>query len=153
MALIFCTECGQQISDKAAACPRCGSPGSTSSNPIRDSVIQLEKALFDEVQKFSARIRELASFARRPSPPSAPPSPDIPDQIRKLAKLKDDGIISSGRIPACRFRDRYHALRDAVRLLRAGGRHRCGSARNRYPHRHLCSVGAIQGAFAFSRSS
>jgi hypothetical protein len=63
-------------------------------------VIQLEKALFDEVQNFSARIRELASFARRPSPPSTPPSPDIPDQIRKLAKLKDDGIISSEEFEA-----------------------------------------------------
>jgi Short C-terminal domain/zinc-ribbon domain len=100
MALISCTECGQQISDKAAACPRCGSPASTSSNPIRDSVIQLEKALFDEVQKFSAGIRELVSSARRPSPPSAPPSADIPDQIRKLAKLKDNGIISSEEFEA-----------------------------------------------------
>jgi hypothetical protein len=63
-------------------------------------VIQLEKALFDEVQKFSARIRELVSSARRPSPPSAPPSADIPDQIRKLAKLKDDGIISSEEFEA-----------------------------------------------------
>jgi Short C-terminal domain/zinc-ribbon domain len=100
MALISCTECGQQISDKAAACPRCGSPASTSSNPIRDSVIELEKALFDGIQKFSAQIRELASSARRPSPPSAPPSLDIPDQIRKLAKLKDDGIISSEEFEA-----------------------------------------------------
>ena len=78
----------------------CGSPGSTSSNPIWDSVIQLEKALFDEVQKFSERIRELASSARRPSPPSAAPSPDIPDQIRKLAKLREDGIISSEEFEA-----------------------------------------------------
>jgi Short C-terminal domain len=100
MALISCTECGQQISEKAAACPRCGSPASTSSNPIWDSVIQLEKALFDGVQKFSEQIRELASSARRPSSPSAPPSPDIPDQIRKLAKLKDDGIISSEEFEA-----------------------------------------------------
>jgi hypothetical protein len=96
MALISCTECGQQISDKAAACPRCGSPASTSSNPIWDSVIQLEKALFDEVEKFSARIGAFASSARRPSQPSA----DIPDQIRKLAKLKDDGIISSEEFEA-----------------------------------------------------
>src|SRR4029450_10932857 len=100
MALISCTECGQQISDKAAACPRCGSPASTSLNPIWDSVIQLEKALFDEVEKFSARIGAFASSARRPSPPSAPPSPDIPEQIRKLAKLKDDGIISSEEFEA-----------------------------------------------------
>src|SRR5215468_7202651 len=100
MALISCTECGQQISDKAPACPRCGSPSSTSSNPIRDSVIQLEKALFDEVQKFSARIGALASSVTKPSPPSAPPAPDIPDQIRKLAKLKNDGIISSEEFEA-----------------------------------------------------
>jgi hypothetical protein len=100
MALISCTEGGQQISDKAAACPRCGSPASTSSNPIWDSVIQLEKALFDEVEKFSARIGAFASSARRPSQPSAPPSADIPDQIRKLAKLKDDGIISSEEFEA-----------------------------------------------------
>ena len=26
MALIYCTECGKQISDKAAACPNCGNP-------------------------------------------------------------------------------------------------------------------------------
>lgn len=26
MALIFCSECGAQISDKATACPRCGAP-------------------------------------------------------------------------------------------------------------------------------
>jgi hypothetical protein len=63
-------------------------------------VIQLEKALFDEVQKLSARIREVASSARIPRPSSAPPSPDIPDQIRKLAKLKDEGIISSQEFEA-----------------------------------------------------
>lgn len=28
MALIACTECNQQISDKAAACPHCGAPTS-----------------------------------------------------------------------------------------------------------------------------
>ena len=94
-------ECGEQISDKAAVCPRCGSPASTSSNPIWDSVIQLEKALFDEFQKFSARIGAFASSARRTSHPSAPPSADIPDQIRQLlAKLKDDGIISSEEFEA-----------------------------------------------------
>src|SRR5262245_9311711 len=101
MALISCTECGQQISDKAAVCFRCGSPASTSSNSLGDAVIQLEKALFDEVQKLSARIGAFASSAtRRPSPLPAQSSPDIPDQIRKLAKLKDDGIISSEEFEA-----------------------------------------------------
>lgn len=26
MALISCTECGNQVSDKARSCPRCGAP-------------------------------------------------------------------------------------------------------------------------------
>jgi len=29
MALIACTECNSQISDKAAACPKCGAPTSS----------------------------------------------------------------------------------------------------------------------------
>jgi hypothetical protein len=31
MALIKCSECGKDVSDKAAACPNCGAPLSTSS--------------------------------------------------------------------------------------------------------------------------
>lgn len=30
MALIFCSECGHQVSDKASACPNCGAPISVS---------------------------------------------------------------------------------------------------------------------------
>jgi len=26
MALIYCSECGNQVSDKAASCPKCGAP-------------------------------------------------------------------------------------------------------------------------------
>ena len=29
MALISCSECGNQVSDKAAACPKCGNPIAT----------------------------------------------------------------------------------------------------------------------------
>lgn len=31
MALIACTECGHQVSDRAAACPHCGAPVATPS--------------------------------------------------------------------------------------------------------------------------
>lgn len=30
MALIYCTECGNQVSDKAPACPKCGAPAEKS---------------------------------------------------------------------------------------------------------------------------
>jgi len=37
MALISCTECGKEVSDKASSCPNCGAPissnGSVSLNP------------------------------------------------------------------------------------------------------------------------
>lgn len=37
MALIHCSECGKQVSDKASACPACGNPMGT---PIRETVQQ-----------------------------------------------------------------------------------------------------------------
>ena len=33
MALINCTECGKEISDKAATCPNCGAPVTVQSSP------------------------------------------------------------------------------------------------------------------------
>lgn len=35
MALIFCSECGKQYSDKAMACPNCGNPTHTIPTPIQ----------------------------------------------------------------------------------------------------------------------
>ncbi|MDE2060059.1 MAG: SHOCT domain-containing protein [candidate division NC10 bacterium] len=57
----------------------------------KDSVVQFEKKYFEEVQKLATRIRELAAQARRPK--SSQPA-DIPGQIKKLAELRDAGILS-----------------------------------------------------------
>ncbi len=39
MALINCSECGKDVSDKAAACPNCGAPlGSAHTGQRRDNV-------------------------------------------------------------------------------------------------------------------
>jgi len=35
MALITCTECGNQISDRATACPKCGAPAEAASQPTK----------------------------------------------------------------------------------------------------------------------
>ena len=99
MALISCTECGQQISDKAAVCPRCGSPASTSSNPIRDSVIQVKKHCLMRFKNF------LHEFVRLHHPRGDRASLLLRLQqifLTKLAnsKLKDEGIISSEEFEA-----------------------------------------------------
>jgi hypothetical protein len=57
----------------------------------KDSVIQFEKKYFEEVQKLASRIRDLASQARQPK---SAPQEDIPGQIKKLAELRDAGILS-----------------------------------------------------------
>lgn len=36
MAMIFCTECGKKISDKAIRCPHCGCPRKTLGKSIND---------------------------------------------------------------------------------------------------------------------
>ena len=59
----------------------------------KDSVVQFEKKYFDEVQRLAGRIRDLATSARRPTSASQRHE-DIPDKIRKLAELRDAGILS-----------------------------------------------------------
>ncbi|PCQ44939.1 zinc-ribbon domain-containing protein [Citrobacter freundii] len=36
MALIKCKECGEQVSDKAASCPKCGAPIAKKTKAHRD---------------------------------------------------------------------------------------------------------------------
>lgn len=40
MSLIKCTECGKEISDKAATCPNCGCPMVSSNVPMQESIQQ-----------------------------------------------------------------------------------------------------------------
>ncbi len=61
------------------------------SGASKDSVVQFEKEHFDEVQKLAAQIRTLAQQSRQPK---AVESPDIPEQIRKLASLRDSGVLT-----------------------------------------------------------
>lgn len=45
MALINCSECQKQISDKAESCPHCGCPVSFSVNTLNDNDLVIQKAL------------------------------------------------------------------------------------------------------------
>lgn len=40
MALINCSECGKEISDKASACPNCGNPISAQTTPDQETVVR-----------------------------------------------------------------------------------------------------------------
>ena len=58
----------------------------------KDSVIQFEKKFFDQVDQLAAKIRDLAMSSRSGQPQAV--TADIPDQIKKLAALRDDGILT-----------------------------------------------------------
>ena len=47
MALINCTECGKQISDKALACPNCGAPQSSKPDTAAPAVDRNKATLFE----------------------------------------------------------------------------------------------------------
>jgi len=34
MALVYCSQCGQQIADTAPTCPQCGAPGATAARQV-----------------------------------------------------------------------------------------------------------------------
>ena len=58
----------------------------------KDSVIQFDKTLFDQVEQLAAKIRDLAVSSR--SGQLQVVASDIPDQIKKLADLRDAGILT-----------------------------------------------------------
>lgn len=55
MALIKCPECGQEVSDKAAACPRCASP------ILGANVIKIRLNLPDRINGRAGRKAEVVS--------------------------------------------------------------------------------------------
>lgn len=50
MALIKCTECGKEISDKAAACPNCGAPNNCSQQ-LQNKILTQQEKISDSKQK------------------------------------------------------------------------------------------------------
>ncbi len=58
----------------------------------KDSVIQFDKKLFDQVEQLAAKIRDLAMSSRSGQPQVV--AVDIPDQIKKFADLRDAGILT-----------------------------------------------------------
>lgn len=63
MSLIFCSECGKQVSDKAASCPNCG-------NPIRTAQVLpvYENGKIVKCPKCKSQCIRLASIDTRYTP-------------------------------------------------------------------------------------
>lgn len=51
MALIKCSECGKEISDKAKACPNCGFPMAENKEPQEVEMVNYEKANTNMLKK------------------------------------------------------------------------------------------------------
>ena len=66
------------------------SPGNIFSN----SLIQFDKKYFEEVSRLAEKIRNLVAQARQSLQSQAIVVADRPDQIRKLAELRDTGILT-----------------------------------------------------------
>jgi len=43
MALVNCEECGSQVSDRAAACPKCGCPIGSKAEPEEHEPVEIEQ--------------------------------------------------------------------------------------------------------------
>lgn len=63
MALIKCTECGREISDKAQSCPGCGSPVETLTNNKADEPTNVKYN--SQTDTFSGTINLLVKLAMR----------------------------------------------------------------------------------------
>lgn len=85
MALIICSECGKQFSDKATACPQCGCPtelAKTQPNqaPASQSRSTPNPEPIQELQEWSEELRPPTTAKKKPTPqtPAATPAP-IPE--------------------------------------------------------------------------
>lgn len=61
MALIICSECGKEVSDKATTCPNCGAPIVSRSNSIKITVIADATSESRRIARFFADGQLIAS--------------------------------------------------------------------------------------------
>lgn len=85
MALIICSECGKQFSDKATACPQCGCPTELArpqpnQGPASQSRSTPNPEPIQELPEWSEELRPPTTAKKKPTPPkpAATPAP-IPE--------------------------------------------------------------------------
>ncbi len=76
MALTLCPECQKQVSSRAASCPHCGFPLSRGGGALGGVPPE------------------------QPPAPIPAPAPDFNESLLKLAKLKEDGVITEAEYQA-----------------------------------------------------
>lgn len=107
MALINCSECGAQVSDKAAACPQCGNPiGLAAARPIERSsgsrVVSGAASTYRWVTwvGIAVFLFVVVMYAGRRDPETAPATParDAP-QAQTPAQSEKDGAAATSAKP------------------------------------------------------
>lgn len=85
MALIICSECGKQFSDKATACPQCGCPTELARPKSNQATASQSKSTpnpepIQELPEWSEELRPPTTTKKKPTPPkpAATPAP-IPE--------------------------------------------------------------------------
>ena len=99
MALIICSECGKQFSDKATACPQCGCPTELarpqpSQAPASQSKSTSKPEPVQELPEWSEELRPPATAKKRSTPekPAATPAP-----IPEWSEAPNRGYASKAR--------------------------------------------------------
>ena len=64
MALIKCTECGKEFSDRAAACPNCGCPTDIILEDIEKTMLSLLQPEIKEVELGKAEVRQIFTIGK-----------------------------------------------------------------------------------------
>lgn len=143
MALVACKECGNRISDKAAACPHCGHPLSESPAPVRQkksaeksgcgTLVLILLALFVVAAVWDA-MTDKPSSVRAPARQAAPAENDEAKRARLAAEMRDESRTPGSRVMAAsqlemlfpaseegkEAKEALPALREAHRLDRLG---------------------------------
>ncbi len=87
---LLCVFCGNALPEKAEMCMRCGRPVSDEGAIKRWAKRQKEW----EIRNARYLVQSRAAQPQYAQTPQQPPSTDIPEQIRKLAQLKEEGILT-----------------------------------------------------------
>lgn len=115
MALVTCTECGNAVSDKAAACPKCGAPVSSAAKYVPEPSHWLRNTVIVVVVLGALFIGWGAMLASTPEGKERILMRDAIDYCdSETERLKDDPRMSPGPVglhmDACdKLRNDYRA--------------------------------------------
>lgn len=92
MAMMKCSECGTEISDKATACPKCGSPIKRKTVGFGTAVIAILVVFFVAMKIDSALRSDYSAVPTAQAAPTPPAAITCDKQAAQKVQLNIDGL-------------------------------------------------------------